>query len=59
MMKMKNIIIVIFLSIVSFGVFAQEVITASAISLNDAIKNLDNKAKEKDSIIVKITSAGE
>ncbi|MDR5609525.1 MULTISPECIES: hypothetical protein [unclassified Arsenophonus] len=58
MMKMKNLIIVVFLSVVSFGVFAQEVITASAISLNEAIENLENKAKEKDSTIVKITSAG-
>lgn len=58
MMKMKNLIIVVFLSVVSFGVFDQEVITASAISLNEAIENLENKAKEKDSTIVKITSAG-
>lgn len=58
MMKMKNLIIVVFLSVVSFGVFDQEVITASAISLNEDIENLENKAKEKDSTIVKITSAG-
>ncbi|RXK32907.1 hypothetical protein BBD39_09590 [Arsenophonus endosymbiont of Bemisia tabaci Asia II 3] len=58
MMKMKNLIIVVFLSVVSFSVFAQEVIIASVISLNEAIENLENKAKEKNSTIVKITSAG-
>lgn len=58
MIKMKNLIRVVFLSVVSFGVFAQEVITASAISLNEAIESLENKAKEEDSTIVKITSAG-
>ncbi|HGJ5858254.1 MAG TPA: hypothetical protein ACHBX6_00745 [Arsenophonus nasoniae] len=58
MIKMKNLIVMFFLFVISFGVFAQEVITGSAISLNEAIENLENKAKEKDSTIVKITSAG-
>lgn len=58
MINMKNIIILVFLFIISFGVLAKEVITASTISLNEAIVNLENKAKERDSTIVKITSAG-
>lgn len=58
MIKMKNLIIMVFLFVISFGVLSQEVITASAISLNEAIENLENKAKEKDSTIVKITFAG-
>ncbi|HGJ5876488.1 MAG TPA: hypothetical protein ACHBX0_09015 [Arsenophonus sp.] len=56
---MKNLILVVFLSVISFGVLAKEVITASAISLNEAITNLENKAKEKNYSIVKTTSAGE
>ncbi|MFV9996628.1 MAG: hypothetical protein AB8W37_00620 [Arsenophonus endosymbiont of Dermacentor nuttalli] len=58
MIKIKNLILVVFLSVILFGVLAKEIITASAISLNETIANLENKAKEKNSSIVKITSAG-
>lgn len=58
MMKMRNLIRVVFLSVVLFSVFAKVVITASVIALNEAIESLENKAKEKYSTIVKITFVG-